>query len=62
MYLFFFCLSFLVIKGELVAIYSSLRHVSKSGLYSLSMPNVFNFGFDFHLFLIMVMLSYIPSE
>ena len=45
-----------------MSIYSSLRYVSKSGLYSVSMPNAVNFSFDFHLFLIMVMLSYIPSK
>lgn len=54
--------SMFVFQGELVSIYSSLRHVAKSGLYSVSMPNVFNFAFDFHLFLIVVMLSYIPSK
>jgi len=51
-----------IFQGELVSIYSSLRHVAKSGLYSVSMPNAFNFAFDFHLFLIVVMLSYIPSK
>ena len=53
---------FIDFQGELVSIYSSLRYVSKSGLYSVSMPNAVNFSFDFHLFLIMVMLSYIPSK
>ena len=51
-----------VFQGELLSIYSSLRHVAKSGLYSVSMPNFFNFAFDFHLFLVLVMLSYIPSK
>lgn len=59
-YTFFFILYPIGVTGELVSIYSSLRHVAKSGLYSVSMPNVFNFAFDFHLFLIVVMLSYIP--
>ena len=60
----FWCIfpSVFVFQGELVSIYSSLRHVSKSGLYSVSMPNSFNFAFDFYLFLILVMLSYIPSK
>ena len=53
---------FIDFQGELVSIYSSLRYVSKSGLYSVSMPNAVNFSFDFHLFLIIVMLSYIPSK
>lgn len=59
-YTFFFILYPVGVSGELVAIFSSLHHVAKSGLYSLSMPNAINFGFDFHLFLIVVMLSYIP--
>ena len=45
-----------------MTIYSSLGHVSKSGLYSVSMPNHLNFSFDYHLFLIVVMFSYIPSK
>ncbi|CAH3179259.1 unnamed protein product [Porites lobata] len=61
-YTFFFILYPIGVTGELVSIYSSLRYVSKSGLYSVSMPNAVNFSFDFHLFLIMVMLSYIPSN
>lgn len=59
-YTLFFILYPIGVTGELVSIYSSLRYVSKSGLYSVSMPNAVNFSFDFHLFLIMVMLSYIP--
>jgi len=59
-YTFFFVLYPIGVTGELVSIYSSLRHVSRSGLYSFTMPNNLNFAFDFHLFLIAVMFSYIP--
>ena len=45
-----------------MTIYSSLGHVSKSGLYSVSMPNRLNFSFDYYIFLIVVMFSYIPSK
>ena len=51
-----------VIKGELVTMYSSLPFMVKSGMYSIRLPNALNFGFDFHLFTIVLMLSYIPSK
>lgn len=59
-YTFFYFLYPIGVTGELVTIYSSLGYVSKSGLYSVSMPNRLNFSFDFHLFLMVVMFSYIP--
>lgn len=59
-YTFFFFLYPIGVTGELVTIYSSLGHVSKSGLYSVSMPNRLNFSFDYYIFLIVVMFSYIP--
>ena len=42
--------------------YSSLPYLSKSGMYSVRLPNAFNFGFDFYSLVIVLMFSYIPSE
>ena len=55
-------MSFFFLKGELVTMYSSLPYLSKSGMYSVRLPNAFNFGFDFYSLVIVLMFSYIPSE
>ncbi|XP_066467898.1 very-long-chain (3R)-3-hydroxyacyl-CoA dehydratase 2 [Tiliqua scincoides] len=48
------------VTGELLTIYAALPHVRRSGLYSISLPNKYNFSFDYHAFLILTMISYIP--
>lgn len=48
------------VSGELLTIYAALPYVRKSGLYSISLPNKYNFSFDYHAFLILTMISYIP--
>ncbi|NXC80517.1 HACD2 dehydratase, partial [Cercotrichas coryphoeus] len=47
-------------SGELLTIYAALPFVRQSGLYSISLPNKYNFSFDYYTFLILVMISYIP--
>jgi len=32
-----------------------------AGLFSLSLPNILNFGFDYHTVCVLVMLSYLPG-
>ncbi|XP_010076276.1 PREDICTED: very-long-chain (3R)-3-hydroxyacyl-CoA dehydratase 2 [Pterocles gutturalis] len=48
------------VSGELLTIYAALPFVRQSGLYSISLPNKYNFSFDYYTFLILVMISYIP--
>ncbi|NWR69183.1 HACD2 dehydratase, partial [Centropus unirufus] len=48
------------VTGELLTIYAALPFVRQSGLYSISLPNKYNFSFDYYTFLILVMISYIP--
>uniref|UniRef100_A0ACB8G1L4 Very-long-chain (3R)-3-hydroxyacyl-CoA dehydratase 2 n=1 Tax=Sphaerodactylus townsendi TaxID=933632 RepID=A0ACB8G1L4_9SAUR len=48
------------VSGELLTIYAALPFVRRSGLYSISLPNKYNFSFDYYTFLILVMMSYIP--
>nr|XP_056717408.1 very-long-chain (3R)-3-hydroxyacyl-CoA dehydratase 2 [Euleptes europaea] len=48
------------VSGELLTIYAALPFVRQSGLYSISLPNKYNFSFDYYTFLILVMMSYIP--
>ncbi|XP_024612277.1 very-long-chain (3R)-3-hydroxyacyl-CoA dehydratase 2 isoform X3 [Neophocaena asiaeorientalis asiaeorientalis] len=48
------------VSGELLTIYAALPFVRQSGLYSISLPNKYNFSFDYYAFLILIMISYIP--
>ncbi|KAG8547867.1 hypothetical protein GDO81_027288 [Engystomops pustulosus] len=48
------------VAGELLTIYAALPFVQHTGLYSISLPNKYNFSFDYYTFLILVMASYIP--
>uniref|UniRef100_H3C5L9 Very-long-chain (3R)-3-hydroxyacyl-CoA dehydratase n=1 Tax=Tetraodon nigroviridis TaxID=99883 RepID=H3C5L9_TETNG len=59
-YTFFIVLYPMGVTGELLTIYAALPYVQKTGLYSVTLPNKYNFSFDYHTFLIVVMISYIP--
>ncbi|XP_069472716.1 very-long-chain (3R)-3-hydroxyacyl-CoA dehydratase 2 isoform X2 [Ambystoma mexicanum] len=48
------------VTGELLTIYAALPFVRKTSLYSIMLPNRYNFSFDYYTFLILVMISYIP--
>lgn len=50
------------VSGELLTIYAALPFVRQAGLYSISLPNKYNFSFDYYAFLILIMISYIPSK
>uniref|UniRef100_A0A8C4E393 Very-long-chain (3R)-3-hydroxyacyl-CoA dehydratase n=1 Tax=Dicentrarchus labrax TaxID=13489 RepID=A0A8C4E393_DICLA len=59
-YTFFFVLYPMGVTGELLTIYAALPYVQKTGLYSVTLPNKYNFSFDYYTFLILIMISYIP--
>lgn len=61
-YTFFIVLYPMGVAGELLTIYAALPYVQKTGLYSVTLPNKYNFSFDYHTFLILVMISYIPRK
>ncbi|KAJ8277627.1 hypothetical protein GJAV_G00077750 [Gymnothorax javanicus] len=48
------------VAGELLTIYTALPFVRKSGMFSMRLPNKYNVSFDYYIFLIIIMLSYIP--
>uniref|UniRef100_F6PRX6 Very-long-chain (3R)-3-hydroxyacyl-CoA dehydratase n=1 Tax=Monodelphis domestica TaxID=13616 RepID=F6PRX6_MONDO len=48
------------VSGELLTIYAALPFVRQANLYSISLPNKYNFSFDYYAFLILIMISYIP--
>uniref|UniRef100_A0A8C2J2G6 Very-long-chain (3R)-3-hydroxyacyl-CoA dehydratase n=2 Tax=Cyprinus carpio TaxID=7962 RepID=A0A8C2J2G6_CYPCA len=54
-YTFFFVLYPMGVAGELLTIYAALPYVQKTGLYSITLPNNYNFSFDYHTFLILIM-------
>ncbi|MBN3315667.1 HACD1 dehydratase, partial [Atractosteus spatula] len=43
-----------------MTIYAALPYVQKSGMFSMRLPNKYNVSFDYYIFLIIVMISYIP--
>uniref|UniRef100_A0A672YYD5 Very-long-chain (3R)-3-hydroxyacyl-CoA dehydratase n=1 Tax=Sphaeramia orbicularis TaxID=375764 RepID=A0A672YYD5_9TELE len=59
-YTFFIVLYPMGVTGELLTIYAALPYVQKTGLYSVTLPNKYNFSFDYYTFLILIMFSYIP--
>ncbi|XP_076603452.1 very-long-chain (3R)-3-hydroxyacyl-CoA dehydratase 2 [Chaetodon auriga] len=59
-YTFFIVLYPMGVTGELLTIYAALPYVQKTGLYSVTLPNKYNFSFDYYSFLILIMISYIP--
>jgi len=48
------------VSGELICVYHSLALVRDKRIWSYSMPNMFNFAFDYHYALIGIVLMYIP--
>ncbi|XP_061419593.1 very-long-chain (3R)-3-hydroxyacyl-CoA dehydratase 2-like isoform X3 [Lethenteron reissneri] len=60
-YSFFIVLYPLGVLGELLTIHAALPHVQRKGLYSITMPNAHNFSFDYHTFLIAIMIAYVPG-
>lgn len=48
------------VTGELICLYYGQKFIGDNNLYSIEMPNRFNFTFSMCYFLWMVMLSYIP--
>lgn len=61
-YTFFIVLYPMGVAGELLTIYAALPYVQKTGLYSVTLPNKYNFSFDYYTFLILTMISYIPCK
>ncbi|CAK1599790.1 unnamed protein product [Parnassius mnemosyne] len=48
------------ITGELLCMYHSLDEIAEKKLFTVSMPNSWNFIFNYYYFLIFYMLLYIP--
>ncbi len=50
-----------LLQGELLTIYGSLPTVARKGFLEYPLPNRLNISFSYYSYLIVVMLSYIPS-
>jgi len=48
------------VTGELLCMFAAFLETSKTGLWSTTMPNAFNFSFSFPYFILSVMALYIP--
>ncbi|XP_049888017.1 very-long-chain (3R)-3-hydroxyacyl-CoA dehydratase hpo-8 [Pectinophora gossypiella] len=48
------------ITGELLCMYHSLEEIQEKKLFTVSMPNAWNFAFNYYYFLIFYMFLYIP--
>ncbi|XP_032956689.1 very-long-chain (3R)-3-hydroxyacyl-CoA dehydratase 1 [Rhinolophus ferrumequinum] len=59
-YNFFIILYPVGVAGELLTIYAALPYVKKTGMFSIRLPNKYNFSFDYYYFLLITMASYIP--
>mmetsp|Transcript_13125 Transcript_13125/g.41528 ORF Transcript_13125/g.41528 Transcript_13125/m.41528 type:complete len:116 (+) Transcript_13125:490-837(+) len=49
------------VSSELGLTYMALPAIKATGMYNYYMPNALNFAFDYHAFLIVGMLAYIPG-
>lgn len=48
------------VTGELLCMYYSLDEIAENNLFSVSMPNSWNFAFSYYYFLIFYMFLYLP--
>ncbi|XP_054271448.1 very-long-chain (3R)-3-hydroxyacyl-CoA dehydratase hpo-8 [Macrosteles quadrilineatus] len=59
-YTFFIALYPIGITGELLCMYAAQKFVGETQLWSVSLPNKYNFTFSYHYLIIYIMLLYIP--
>jgi hypothetical protein len=49
------------VSSELAMVYLALPTIRATSMWSVRLPNRFNFGFDYHLVCILGMLTYLPG-
>ncbi|XP_025419862.1 very-long-chain (3R)-3-hydroxyacyl-CoA dehydratase hpo-8-like isoform X2 [Sipha flava] len=59
-YTFFYILYPLGVTGELLVYWTSLGYIGRSKMWSIELPNRFNFAFSLWTAITLIMLSYIP--
>lgn len=48
-------------SSEWFTLYAALPHIKSDGLFSVSLPNRFNFAFDYYTYCIFILAMYIPG-
>ncbi|KAH7970824.1 hypothetical protein HPB49_015822 [Dermacentor silvarum] len=61
-YSFFLVLYPTGVSGEIVTMVAALPYIRKRGLFTYSLPNHLNFSFDYYIFVILVIASYLPCK
>ncbi|XP_075731102.1 3-hydroxyacyl-CoA dehydratase 1 [Rhipicephalus microplus] len=59
-YSFFLVLYPTGVSGEIVTMVAALPYIRKRGLFTYPLPNHLNFSFDYYIFVILVIGSYLP--
>eukprot|EP00116_Pleurobrachia_bachei_P009663 sb/3469925/ len=59
-YSFFTFLYPIGVSGELLTIFSILPMITATGMFSLALPNKWNFSFNYPIFLMIYMMGYVP--
>ncbi|KAH8035173.1 hypothetical protein HPB51_004414 [Rhipicephalus microplus] len=49
-----------LVQGEIVTMVAALPYIRKRGLFTYPLPNHLNFSFDYYIFVILVIGSYLP--
>ncbi|KAG0423953.1 hypothetical protein HPB47_000314 [Ixodes persulcatus] len=47
-------------QGEIVTMIAALPYIRQRGLFSIALPNLANFSFDYHTAVILIIASYVP--
>jgi very-long-chain (3R)-3-hydroxyacyl-CoA dehydratase len=50
------------ISGELMSIYVALPYIFERGMYTLTMPNAYNFSFDYGYAVLFAAAMYLPGS
>ena len=49
------------VASEMTMVWLALPHIRRSHMWSIDLPNTFNFAFDYFLFCLMAVVIYIPG-
>ena len=50
------------VASEMTMVYLALPHIKRSGMWSLRMPNPYNFAFDYFYFCLLAVAIYVPGK
>ena len=50
------------VASEMTVVWLALPHIRQSHMWSIDLPNAFNFAFDYFLFCLLAVAIYIPGR